>query len=81
MVFVGVNIWDKEPEARRFVKEKGIPYLVGRDGNETISTAYDIQGTPTTYFIGKDGKIRAVHEGAMSEESLIQQIKVLLKSR
>lgn len=76
-----MNIWDKERNARRFVQERGIPYSIGQDADESISTAYDVQGTPTTYFIGKDGKIKAVHEGAMSEEELIQGLEALLKSR
>lgn len=76
---MGVNIWDKEPDARRFVQEKGIPYFVGRDLNDAISTSYDVQGTPTTFFIGKDGKIVAVHEGSMSEEDLVARVKALIK--
>lgn len=79
-MFVGVNIWtDRESDARRFVKEKGIPYFVGRDGSDAIATAYDIQGTPTTYFIGPDGRIKAVHEGIMTEEALVKGLGVLLK--
>jgi len=80
VVFVGVNIWDKEPDARRFIQEKGIPYFVGRDGDESISKAYDIEGTPITFFIGGDGKIVAVHEGAMSEEDLVAQVKALMQA-
>lgn len=78
-MFIGVNIWDKESDARRFVQEKGIPYFLGRDGDESISKAYDIEGTPTTFFIGKDGKIVAVHEGGMSEDDLVAQVKALMK--
>ena len=77
--FVGVNIWDQEEKARSFVKERGIEYFVGRDFDNAIAKAYGIQGTPTTFFLDKDGRIVSIHEGAMKEADLVKGIKALLK--
>ena len=40
VVFLGVNIQDKEEDARAFIKEFGITYLNGRDENGKIAMDY-----------------------------------------
>ena len=38
-----------------------------------------IRKTPTTYFIGKDGKVASIRLGRISEEQLMQTIEGLLQ--
>lgn len=52
---------------------------MGRDRDGSIAGAYDLEGTPTTFFIDKDGRIVSIHKGAMKEADLVKEIRALLK--
>jgi peroxiredoxin len=70
VTFLGVNIWDKEEASRKFVAERGIPYLIGHDKGDRVATLYGVQGTPTTVFVARDGRVAAVVQGVMELESM-----------
>ena len=73
VVFLSVNVtWDKEGPARKFVEEYHLPFLVGRDADGRIGDLYGIEATPTTLFIGKDGKFRERLEGAPDDVKAIE---------
>ena len=63
VVFVGVNIQDKEEDARAFMKEFGITYLNGRDESGKIAIDYGVWGIPETFFIDPQGGITYKHTG------------------
>ena len=84
MVFLSVNVsWDNEGPARKFVEEFHLPFPVGRDADGRIGDLYGVEATPTTFFIGKDGKLQERVEGAPEdvkeiEDRLEQRINWLL---
>src|SRR5947208_1433715 len=57
VVFLGVNIQDKEEDARAFMKEFGITYLNGRDASGKIVVDYGVWGIPETFFVDAQGRI------------------------
>jgi peroxiredoxin len=65
VVFVGVNIQDKEDDARRFIEEFGITYMNGRDATGRIAIDYGVWGIPETFFIDRHGRITYKHVGAL----------------
>ena len=65
MVFLGVNIQDKEEDARAFMNEFGITYLNGRDPNGKIAVDYGVWGIPETFFIDPQGSITYKHAGEL----------------
>lgn len=77
--FLGVNIWDKEEQSRKFVQERGISYAVGYDQGDRIARLYGIQGTPTTFLLARDGTVAAIARGRMKLESLTAVLEELLK--
>ena len=80
MVFIGVNVpWDKEQLARLFVAVYKVPYPVARDAAGSVAQAYGIDATPTTLFIGKNGKVLERVEGEMEAPEITQHIEALLK--
>jgi len=79
--FLGVSIWDTEEESRRFVQERRVPYAVGHDQGDRIATLYDIQGTPTTFLLARDGTVAAVAQGDMALETLAAVLERLLEGR
>jgi len=73
--FIGLNVGEKESDIREFIKSiGGINYIVGYS-NERIEKLFGgISGLPTTFIIGKDGKIKAKVIGYRSKEWFENQI-------
>ncbi len=79
--FLGVSVWDKEEASRRFVKQRQVPYPVGRDLGNRIAALYGVQGTPTTFLLSGDGTIAAVAQGRIELESLTAVLERLLQEK
>ena len=55
-VLLSINVhWDKEAGAKRFLEEYRPTYLVGRDADAKIATAYRVDATPASFFIDRKG--------------------------
>lgn len=69
---VNTTYQDSEKAAAQFAQDFGLtfPILLDRDG--AVSRRYQLQALPTTYFIDRQGIIRAVIPGGPMKESLIQ---------
>ena len=79
---LGVNTaWDNEADARRFVETYKVPYPVGRDSAGDIGRRYQIEGTPTTILVNKDGSLYGRSVGAMTEEEFQKSIDALLNQQ
>jgi peroxiredoxin len=81
LALLSVNVvWDKEGPAKKFVADYRLPFPVGRDSDARIGTLYGVEATPTSLFIGKDGKLVERQEGALEEAYFEQRINWLLGS-
>jgi cytochrome c biogenesis protein CcmG, thiol:disulfide interchange protein DsbE len=69
VVFLGINMQDREDAAREFVREFGITYPNGMDGNR-VAIGYGIWGIPETFILDPTGRITYKHIGAI-EPALI----------
>ena len=79
VVILGINIAeDKDGPAKKFVQDYGLAYPVGRDTDGRISNLYGVEATPTSFFIGKSGKLVERQEGALEEAYFEQRINWLL---
>jgi len=73
VVFLSINAsWDKERPAKRFVETYRLTFPVGRDADGKIGDLYRVDATPTTLFIGKDGKLLDRIEGAPEDVKEIE---------
>ena len=92
VVFLGVNIWDKESDARGFLKEFGITYTNLMDPNGAVAIDYGVRGVPETFFVDRAGKMASKYVGpvlnggsgqlqlaAMDPNYLSQQLDSLLR--
>ena len=57
VLFLGVNVGDKDPKAAKFVKKYAYPYRALMDTEKTVSKEYGVLGIPVTVIIDKNGKI------------------------
>jgi peroxiredoxin len=64
---VSVN-WNPESMSRKFVEDYHLTFPVGYDSGGQISALYKVEATPTSIFVGKDGKIVDRQEGALDED-------------
>lgn len=79
VVFLGVNIQDREASARQFLEEFGITYPNGRDPQNRIAIDYGVYGLPETFFISPDGLITYKHIGAIESDLLVLKIEKALQ--
>ncbi|MCI0647960.1 MAG: TlpA family protein disulfide reductase [Chloroflexi bacterium] len=79
VVFVGVDIWDTDEDAAKFLREFGLTYPTGPDRTGEIGIDYGLTGLPETYFITRDGMIAQKAIGIVQEETLGQAIETLLQ--
>src|SRR5690242_11399436 len=77
---LGISIDDDERELRSFYRKKEMNYPVVI-GNQTITDGFGgVLGLPTTFIIGRDGKIHAKQVGATDFAALELEIMHLLQS-
>ena len=60
---IGVNVDQKREDADKFLVSTPANFLVGYDTTGKVAEAYQPKGMPTSFLIGADGKVRAVHVG------------------
>ncbi len=70
VVFIGVDIWDSEDEARKFLDSYGITYRNGQDPRGTTAIDYAVRGIPETFFVDRQGQITRKWNGPLTESRL-----------
>jgi cytochrome c biogenesis protein CcmG, thiol:disulfide interchange protein DsbE len=75
---VNATSQDDEVNARSFVQSLGLTFPVLLDHNGSTGATYRLRSLPTSYFIGRDGVIREVVVGSMTEAMLEARVKRLL---
>jgi cytochrome c biogenesis protein CcmG/thiol:disulfide interchange protein DsbE len=75
VTFVGIDEEDTRTAALGFLREVGVTYPSGFDGNGSVAQdQFHINGTPTTYFIGH-GKMLDFHQGRLTKAQLLDDVK------
>lgn len=69
-VFLGVNIWDAESDARRFLDRFDLTFPTAPDVERNVYVDYGVQGLPVAYFIEPGLQIYARYEGLLTEGTL-----------
>jgi thiol-disulfide isomerase/thioredoxin len=79
LAIIGVAMDDSsDEEISKFAKELGVNYPILR-GKEAVGEAYGgLPGLPTTFFIGRDGKIVDQDAGLVSRKVIEEKIKASL---
>jgi cytochrome c biogenesis protein CcmG/thiol:disulfide interchange protein DsbE len=75
VTFVGIDEEDTRSAALGFLRQVGVTYASGFDGNGRVAQdEFHINGTPTTYFIGH-GKVLDFHPGRITKAQLLDDVK------
>lgn len=75
--FVGVNLWEPERDARRFIQELGITYTNVADSDGRLAIELGLTGIPETYFVDRDGRLVQRWIGPIDEQRLLTLIDEL----
>jgi cytochrome c biogenesis protein CcmG/thiol:disulfide interchange protein DsbE len=78
VIFVGVDIQDKPEAAAKFIRDFGLTFPNAPDPRGAVSVDYGVYGVPETFFIDRQGRIRAKHVGAVTDQALREQLERLL---
>lgn len=78
---VAVNVDKKKEDANKLLSEVQPAYRVAYDSAGSLPTSFALKTMPTSFLIGKDGKVRAVFRGFHEEEkaNIEGQIETLLR--
>ena len=69
-----------EPAVRKYIGELGLSFPVPMDLTGQTEQDYRVRAYPTTYFIGRDGKLREVKRGAfISPEQLNASVDKIMQ--
>ena len=75
---VAVNLDNDRKLADEFLKEMDINFKVAFDESGQSASQYKVKGMPSSYLIGRDGKVHASHIGFREKDK--QQLEHAIKS-
>ena len=65
---VAVNLDAKRDDADKFLAEVPARFTVAFDAKGESAKRFDVKGMPSSYLIGRDGKVVALHKGFKEED-------------
>jgi len=78
VTFVGIDIQDKPEAGAKFIEDFKLTFPNAPDPTGRVSVDYGVYGVPETFFIDRQGRIRAKHAGALTDEAIRKQVERLL---
>lgn len=84
LVLVAVSVDEKPAAAIAFWKKMAPPFSTLHDREQKLVRQVQVPAMPTTYLLGRDGRVRAVQpgfHGAATERDLRRQIEALLAEK
>jgi cytochrome c biogenesis protein CcmG, thiol:disulfide interchange protein DsbE len=78
VVFIGVDVRDFIGDAKDFVAEHDLTYLIAYDGPAKLWEPWGITGLPETFFVNRDGTIVAHKVGEIDQAELDEAIRKTL---
>ncbi|HQW51742.1 MAG TPA: TlpA disulfide reductase family protein, partial [Tepidiformaceae bacterium] len=72
VVFLGVNYLEPRDKALGILDELGAGYPAVLDSRGSVAEHYRVAGMPSTFFVDKDGILRAMKAGRVSAAELAE---------
>lgn len=68
-VVLAVSLDRQKPSMEAFVKKEAPPFAIARDAQGSLAEALGVEAMPTSFLVGADGKVIAVHSGFDGEST------------
>lgn len=78
VVVLGVDIQDRVEAAQKFIRDFNLTFPNAQDTTGKVSVDYGVYGVPETFFIDRQGRIRAKHVGAVTDAVFRTHVERLL---
>jgi peroxiredoxin len=81
LIVLAVSADENQAAYNAFVKKEAPPFATVRDKTHKLVSQVKVPAMPTCYLLGRDGRVRFVHQGfhgAETEQELRQEIESLL---
>ena len=82
LVVIAVNVDEKRADMEDFLKSHTATFTVVRDAGQKLVDKAGIATMPSSFLVGRDGKVRHIHSGFKGDETkkkYEQEIESLLK--
>jgi len=80
LAVLAINLSEDDITVRDFLKRFDLHYTILRDKNRMIEKKYALRSYPTTFFVSRDGRIRDIKVGGMTDGEIEQRILKLLEA-
>lgn len=80
---IAVNVDAKSEDAKKFLTQNAAKFTVAFDAKGSTPAQYGVKGMPSSFIIGRDGKVMSTHLGfnASDKGKLENDIKSVLEAR
>jgi peroxiredoxin len=62
-VVLGISVDEERKDADRFLGVVPVSFAIAFDPRGDAARAYGVRAMPSSYLVGRDGRVRAVHLG------------------
>ncbi|MBI4494854.1 MAG: TlpA family protein disulfide reductase [Chloroflexi bacterium] len=76
---LAVNVLEDREDVVPFGRGLGLTFPLLLDPLGEVAARYGVEGLPTTFFVGRDGRVLHIHQGALSASTLDAQLQRLLQ--
>ena len=81
--FLFINTWERgeniDKKVKGFIQQHNYTFHVLRDTENSVVSAYKVQGIPTKFVIGPEGKLRFQSIGYHGDAELIKELDMLIE--
>ncbi len=84
LVVVAISVDEKPAAATAFWKRLTPPFATFHDRNRSLVEQVIVPAMPTSYLVGRDGRVRFIHEGfrgEATERELREHVQILLTEK
>lgn len=78
LVVIAVNVEESPGAARAFAEQFGMDFPTVLDLNGDVASTYRVNALPISYFVDRDGVIRDVFYGPLSESDMAERIEAIM---
>ena len=80
-VLLGVNVDTDSTDAQKFLSQVPVSFPIAYDRENKVTKLYDVAAMPSTVFIDRKGKVRALHRGYKpgDENEYLSEIRSLIR--
>ena len=80
---IAVNVDAKSDDAKKFLAQNPASFTVAFDPKGATPASYGVKGMPTSFLVGRDGKVILSHQGFKpgDREQLEKEIKTALEAK